>query len=178
MTGIIYCITNTVNSKRYVGQTTMLLADRWAYHLYATGHSSKQAIHCAIRKYGERTFILAQLDVANSREELNQKEKDYIAQFRSLAPDGYNLTIGGEGHDVSKETRLVLSVAAKGKVRGHLSEETKQRISGSLIGHEVSTEARKKMSETLGGRLPSNETRKKLSLASSIAWDRRRSSHG
>lgn len=34
--GVIYCVTNTVNGKKYVGKTVQNLEDRWDVPAYAT----------------------------------------------------------------------------------------------------------------------------------------------
>ena len=129
MFGIIYRATNTTNGKQYVGQTTHTLKLRWQYHLYSAKSHSSYSLHRAIRKYGAEAFIVEQIDFAESLEELNEKEVQYILQLSTLAPGGYNLTTGGESF-----------------IR---SEETCQKISKTKTGHTVSEETRQKISETL-----------------------------
>ena len=49
--GIIYKITNKVNGKVYIGQTTKSLKKRWTEHVY-TNPTRKYLLHKAIQKYG------------------------------------------------------------------------------------------------------------------------------
>ena len=130
---IIYKITNLVNGKIYVGQTQYSFALRWKYHLQSVKNGSSLAIHCAIRKYGEKAFVVEQVDFASSLKELNEKEAHHIIQLNSLAPNGYNLTTGGDKCEFSRETRQKISESLTGRPsprsckithckRGHLLE--------------------------------------------------------
>jgi hypothetical protein len=101
-------------------------------------------LHSAIRKYGASTFTIAQVDSADSIEELNEKEAQYILQLSTLVPKGYNLTDGGRGHKVSPETSQKMSDAALH--RKPISEETRRRISESGLGRKHSEETRRKIS--------------------------------
>lgn len=92
---IIYLITNDVNDKQYVGQTTQSLKRRWMEHIWNANKGSDYAIHRAIRKYGVEHFHVKEIDVANSRSELNDKEKYWIAKLNTMCPKGYNLVDGG-----------------------------------------------------------------------------------
>ena len=57
--GYIYKIINTVNNKRYIGQTTRSLKERWRSHIYeANSNNSRMAIHRAMLKYGIEIFLL------------------------------------------------------------------------------------------------------------------------
>lgn len=40
---------------------------------------------------------MEQIDIAIDQEEADFKEQKYIAYFNTLAPNGYNLTTGGQG---------------------------------------------------------------------------------
>ena len=129
--GVIYCITNAVNGKKYVGQTRDSIERRWSGHLHSTRAGSSCALHSAMRKYGVKNFKIEQLDTAESLEELNEKEVYLIVQLGTLAPSGYNLTTGGEGFEFSLEARKKISIAAGSRVvakrkfcrRGHLYDE-------------------------------------------------------
>ena len=94
----IYLIRCSVNNKGYVGQTTYPLEKRWRQHQYAAVQGkSKQALHRALRKYGADAFRISVLCQANSLEELDQLEREYIVSLGTRSPHGYNTTAGGEG---------------------------------------------------------------------------------
>lgn len=144
--GIIYCITNTVNGKRYIGQTTMPLYKRWHAHQKAIGRCV--SISAAIQKYGPAAFEVVEIDRAYSREELNAKEISHIELAGTLSPVfGYNLRPGGMCAVVSEETRRIMSIRKAG---GSLSEEHKSKIAASLSGvnkspsHKANAAAAKK----------------------------------
>lgn len=91
---IIYKLTNEINGKIYVGQTTRTLEERFNAHKYCNTSYIGKAIH----KYGAKNFkkeILAECDTI---EELDELEIYFIAKLNSKAPNGYNLTDGGEYH--------------------------------------------------------------------------------
>ena len=154
-------ITNAVNSKQYVGQTTYSLKYRWECHLSAAKRGVNCALHHAIRKYGDESFRIKQIDSAESFNELNEKEAHHIIQCGTLAPSGYNLTTGGEGYRFSRETSLKISEAVLS--RPSPSKETRKKISEALLGKIVSEKTRQKISQALTGRFYSEETLQRMS---------------
>src|SRR5665213_2267447 len=125
--GIIYLVTNTVNGKQYVGQTVQLLKERLASHLLDANRGSAYLLHRAIRKYGYSSFTVEEIDVAQSRKELNAKETFNVLLYNTLAPNGYNLTLGGAGISGLKhsiETKRKMSEAQRGQ---WLSDEHRQK---------------------------------------------------
>lgn len=94
--GYIYLITNTINDTKYVGQTTHSIKKRWKSHVgnARRGHS-RTLLTDAIANDGPRSFIYEQLATANSREELDELERSFIAQHNTLYPNGYNMKDGG-----------------------------------------------------------------------------------
>lgn len=57
----------------------------------------------AIRKYGKESFnrtILEECPI----EQLNEREKYYIAKYNTISPNGYNLTAGGDSNAHLKTT--------------------------------------------------------------------------
>lgn len=98
-TGYIYLITNLVNGKLYVGCTRVSIARRWAQHCSAARKGSSLAIHRAIRKYGVDNFKIEVLEVANTIELMLSAEIRWITSHNCIVPNGYNLTMGGEGVD-------------------------------------------------------------------------------
>ena len=96
MRGFIYKITNTINSKSYIGQTIQNVKERFYQHC-ATKCSkavSNMAIHRAIKKYGKSNFtveVIEEIDSAN----LNDRERYWIKCYNSYN-NGYNSTKGGQ----------------------------------------------------------------------------------
>jgi len=97
--GYIYVITNKINGKRYVGKTTNTIEWRWKQHLSSSlgkKLSDNCTIHKAIRKYGKENFTIEQIDIANSEEDINEKERFWIKKLDTFKKE-YNETLGGEG---------------------------------------------------------------------------------
>ena len=90
--GIVYLIWCKINGKKYVGQTTRTLEERFDEHCHANSYIGK-----AIRKYGRENFVCGVIKYCATRDELNACERHYIAALKSRAPYGYNFTDGGEG---------------------------------------------------------------------------------
>ena len=98
-----------------------------------------------------------------------------IKKYNTLQPNGYNLTIGGEGtvgYKFSAEQCRKMSESRKGKPSGRKGEkaspETRRKLSDSHKGHKHSKETRMKMSEAhkgkkynLGSKWSSPEARSK-----------------
>ena len=133
----IYLITNSANDMAYIGGCAMPLKRRWSGHLSWARRGRGYSLHQAIREIGEEKFnIVSVWSGYVSRESLKKMEEYYIHCFNTLAPNGYNETIGGT-------TRIFAPC----------SPEKAARISATLKGHPISMETRKRISETLRGRL-------------------------
>ena len=103
--GIIYCIRNMENGKRYVGKTIRTVARRWAIHQRWKGKPST-ALQRAIAKYGSGRFDVSVLEKLVRLRSLDAAEKKWIKKLNSKVPNGYNLTDGGDGgsdHPVVRE---------------------------------------------------------------------------
>lgn len=94
--GIIYCILNTVNDKKYIGQTIKDLSLRKRQHINLANNGSKWAIHQAIRKYSNENFEWLIIDSADNQEELNEKEMYWIDYYNTFYEGGYNMAVGGQ----------------------------------------------------------------------------------
>jgi group I intron endonuclease len=101
------------------------------------------AITNAIIKYGKEKFTIEEIDRADNIDDLNKKEVFYIDYYKSLSPNGYNLTTGGNNKRLSEETKRKISESNKGK---KASEETIKKLSESHKGIKMSDESRKKLS--------------------------------
>ena len=84
------------SGKAYLGITNHTPEKRWEGHLYSAVKNSKLAIHCAIRKYGWDNFK-KEILVEGSFAYVKELEVKAIALFNTFAPNGYNLTKGGDG---------------------------------------------------------------------------------
>jgi group I intron endonuclease len=150
--GRIYVVTNKVNGKQYVGQTTVTLTRRWGVHLSSakSQRNSCRALGNAIRKYGSDNFTMQEVATASGREELDAKELQWVDSLGSMSPNGYNLTEGGGSVGrPSKETvekrRLTM--------RGHPTPQaTRDKIRSAQVGRTFTPEHREKLRQAKLGR--------------------------
>ena len=99
--GSIYGIRNEINLKWYIGKCDRDIDKRRQDHF--TGHGSK-LVKQAVDKYGAENFSFHILLDCILPDFLDSYEIEYIAKYNSVAPNGYNLTRGGEGGIPSAET--------------------------------------------------------------------------
>lgn len=86
----IYKIENKINHKIYIGQTNDP-DRRWREHC-AIRSEYISLLERAINKYGKENFSF---EVLGWFEDYNEKEQEFITSYRCLAPNGYNIAIGG-----------------------------------------------------------------------------------
>jgi group I intron endonuclease len=138
-TGIIYLITNKINNRKYVGQTTRNILDRWRDH--KKDYKGKNyLINFAIKKYGSENFTIVEIhkikeyDTVVLLDKLNELETFYIKQYETFVDwnkGGYNLTTGGRHHKMSESTKLKLRDHFIGIPRPNY---VKEKISNTLKG--------------------------------------------
>lgn len=133
---IIYKVCNTVNESIYVGATKISIDQRRLDHLSRAERDHQNKFQNAIRTYGDEAFVWEQIDTAQTVNELAEKEKKYILEFKAKE-DGYNSDSGGgfkksvyrydleEGHLFGSYN----SLEEAGKVIG----ATKQQISRACL---------------------------------------------
>lgn len=92
---IIYKATNIKNNKSYIGQTIYDLKSRIKSHI-SEANRDNLPFHNALLKY-ENDFKWEIIEQCESKNELDEMEFHYILQYNTLMPNGYNLTLGGEG---------------------------------------------------------------------------------
>jgi group I intron endonuclease len=178
---IIYKITNNINGKLYIGQTTRPLKERWQEHCKMSGDCP--ALSNAMKKYGIDSFTIEIIDNAVNIEELNQKEEKYIKGFNSIRPCGYNLTFGGLNALRSEETKRKNSEKQLGEKNHNwgkkASAETRKKMSDARKGsknhmwgkkmpdghNKKMLDAQKGMSHPRLGKTFTAESRKKMSDA-------------
>lgn len=93
----VYKIINKINKKFYIGQTTGSIQERLQEHINsAITYRLDTPLARAIRKHGSDNFYVELIDVATTKEDLNQKEICWIKTLNAIR-DGYNASEGGEG---------------------------------------------------------------------------------
>ena len=145
----VYQHRNKINDKVYIGITMQTPEQRWRY---GEGYKSSPHFYAAIQKYDWDNFEHNILFQNLTKEEACKKEQELIAKYNSMNREyGYNST---SGRDIFV-----------------MNEETKQKISQSLmgnkngLGHPCSEEKKKKISEAQKGRYLTEEHKQKLSEA-------------
>ena len=172
--GYVYKITNKINGKIYIGQTTSTFDKRYNGNI---ANTHNKHLRSAIEKYGIDNFIVdKEFRVATSKEELNKLEKECIEMYKSNTSEfGYNKTSGGESYEfseeikrkisenrkgipVTEETRLLLSSKRKGELNGMYgkkhTESTIQKIKEArakqvnpMLGKNHNEASKRKMAE-------------------------------
>jgi group I intron endonuclease len=149
--GFIYKITNNTNGKCYIGETMKSNPElRWNEHK----RKIEKGIGCpalqdAIRKYGVENFSFQVLIICFDEDRYHY-EKQYIKKYNSIAPNGYNLTSGGEGGGFygkthSDETKLRITNTSKQRYIDN--PELKEQNSNKLKSFYSNPENRNKIKE-------------------------------
>lgn len=158
---IIYRITNSVNSKVYIGQTIRTMEERIASHRYESKKNRNGLpLYYAMAKYGFDKFTFEVIDNGSSIEELNKKEESHIDKLDSLHPNGYNMDNGGNNKNTSEVTRKKMSESRKKFLSNkenhpnwgkHLSKETRDKIGVVHKGKTISNEQKLHFSKNYSG---------------------------
>ena len=166
--GIIYKITNTINNKIYIGQTTRNIPERWREHKSKSAPSDGTYLHNAIAKYGEKNFIIEEID--NCPDDLlNDKESEWIAILDTMYPKGYNLTRGGEGNPKTDRSQ-VISLWDEGRSLREIANIMKISIStvGKHLREYPSYSAKEATYRARNGDFSQNDLRKGINQ---YTWD-------
>jgi group I intron endonuclease len=148
--GEIYVITSPTG-KQYVGQCEKTRKNgyqsgylsRWKAHVRESQLINPKKAGCtylnrAIVKYGPNSMKLEILEECSSII-LDEREKYYIRNLNTMAPNGYNLTSGGQGTiELSEVTRKKISEKKKGQ-KPSMETREKMRQAHLGIGHTDET---------------------------------------
>lgn len=112
--GIIYKIENTVNHKVYIGQTVYSFRRRYGKNL---SQCKNEYINADLEKYGIENFKITEvMDTADSKEELDRKEIEYIKRYNSTdRSKGYNIQAGGHNALHNEFTKEKIRLANLGE---------------------------------------------------------------
>lgn len=137
---IIYCYTNLLNNKKYVGQTKNPNQRKAAHKSCSFNKESPDyntPFHRAIRKYGVKNFFYEILAEEDNQDKVNELEKFFIQEFNCKVPNGYNILDGGQDSSkppLTQEQKIHLSV-----LEGSLSEEEVISLREAYKNHESPT---------------------------------------
>lgn len=189
----IYCIEDTRNYKKYIGQSKDI-------NTRFGGHKSKLKRNCHENQHLQNIYNKYGMDVFNFYvikecpiDCLDEQETYYIDFYKTINPEfGYNIEKGGnkppsqlgvkqteetktkraeklKGRKKTDEEKKKISESKKGKPNNRKgatqTEESKKKMSDSKKGKKMSDEARKNMSIAQKGKVISEETKKKMSEA-------------
>lgn len=114
-----YLIACSITGRGYIGVTSRTIKQRWSEHFYDARQGVKgMAISRAITKYGAENFSIEPICSARSWQDICAMEAVLIMQNGTRAPNGYNLSDGGEGpFGVKRTAESVERSAAKHRGR-------------------------------------------------------------
>ena len=145
----IYCISNSVNKKQYIGATYRKVEQRFGQHISDAVNNRGNgctSIKNAIKEFGEDCFSVSTLLICNE-EQVDFYEDRFINLYNTLYPNGYNLKTGGRsGCKLLEETKKQIAESHKGKIVGdetraligttskyrNMSEDNKNRLKDAL----------------------------------------------
>lgn len=160
----VYIHTNKINGKKYVGITCRDVNLRWQY---GKGYINNEHFYRAICKYGWDNFSHEIIADGLSKDDACDMEIALIAQLKTQDCNfGYNITAGGEHANVTEATKQKISKANTGRV---VTKETRDKLSklrlgkpSKLAGRKLSDEHKQKIGESLIGHKHSDESIEKM----------------
>lgn len=156
----IYTITHHDTGRVYVGQTRGRAGRRWQSHC-APSNKSRRGIVGALLKYGKERFDFDVIDIAETQDQLDHKERFWIKQLNTIAPHGFNLERGGNSNkSVSDATRNVQREARAAWLK--TNPDTRSLGNGSR-GRKRRPEEVEAIKRGLTGRPVSKETKERMS---------------
>lgn len=158
----VYIITNSINNKQYVG-VSVNLQNRLRQHRYLKKRDT--VINSAFKKYGLDNFSISPTYLPDYNiPELLEIEEELIAILNTSVPHGYNVLLSGNfpmlGKKHTEESRKKMSESLMGR---KCTAETRKKLSEASTGRKHTEETRKKMCEVRKGEKRTDETRKRLS---------------
>lgn len=98
MKGKIYCISNDINDKLYIGKTTYpTIEERFQEHCKDSRKTSREhrPLYRAMRLYGEEHFTIRLVEECELS--ILEEREQYWINYYDTYHNGYNATLGGDG---------------------------------------------------------------------------------
>jgi group I intron endonuclease len=176
---IIYKITNHINNKVYIGQTIQTNPKmRWYSHQADARKGKKSHLYDSMRKHGVENFVWEVIAQAESIEELNKLEANWLAHFRILG-EVYNNREAGNNKLHSEESIQRMKEAQKqahARRREANGVERHSQHKQHSTGWKHSEESKLKRKEwssitnKIKARPLSEEHKRKVSESGKLAW--------
>jgi hypothetical protein len=133
---VIYKVENLVNGQVYIGATTKSLNTRKKEHLRDAKRVSGTKFYQSITTFGVNCFKWEAIDIANTLNDLAQKEKEYIIKYDSKN-NGLNIDSGGgfnkQVYQYDGLSKKLISVFANLKEAANSVGSNKQQISSTCL---------------------------------------------
>lgn len=94
----VYVIENMITNKQYVGYTSNP-SHRWKTHvkLALSTDDTRKILYRSMRRHGIDSFIFRLIYCSRHKDAAKQVEMETIDALNTIAPNGYNMTKGGDG---------------------------------------------------------------------------------
>lgn len=156
------------SGKSYIGQTVRKMQTRFIQHRASANRGSLLPVHCAWRAHGEPDLQV--IGSYESHEELHQAEIEAIVSHKTLAPNGYNISYGGDTAP-SRNPDVAKKISERAKGRKHSDTST---MSAAVKARWEDEEGRKRMLEGMRN-CWTDEMRKAAGERSKARWEKRKS---
>lgn len=140
---IVYCTTNLVNKKIYIGvhQTNTLEFDSYlGCGVYSTQPSTynypKTAFQYAVKKYGPKNFRRITIKVYDNEEDAYYLESELVTKEFLSRRDVYNQVLGGKGGDRGVQSKPCYQYDLEGNL---LAEYDSQQKASLTVGRGFTT---------------------------------------
>lgn len=139
--GSIYKITNKINDKVYIGQTTTSLESRFYKHCWDAKNkeNANSPLYKAMLKYGIENFSISLIENCENSL-LDEREKYWIQYYNSFYGDGYNATSGGGGNAKVDEQEILI-LWEQGKNQKEIAKTLscdRHTVSKHLVSNNIS----------------------------------------
>ena len=142
----IYCITNKIDGKKYIGQCSQTdVNKRWWAHRSELKYNKhfNSYLQNAWNKYGNDSFEFSILkEDINSLDYLNRLEKRYIKEYKTNDRNfGYNLTYGGNQYKFTEDT---IDKISKAQTKRYSKQSEREKMSVASFKRFSDPDERKK----------------------------------